>query len=275
LSPETTAAAERSAGSYVLLPPSRSRHGLYTWGCTGREERAYRTDELANATRAEARRSDSDTNTWTIEPDQQRHIEDAIDWLKYDAQIAVQGMGGEGWAFATAAYMESLGLSEEIVMDMMSEHWNPLCGPRGVRMKLDTLGQRLGTDMHTTLRRQESSQGNIVLGARLTYSRLWSDQRLYLETPRRPASVKFLLQQKLLLDGTGSLTVMVLNWSQTQRGSFQAFYPTGGMRSCLVPPARLRLSWPSILGYPPQPVRVIMAQRSGQKYLIQVQSASR
>ena len=122
----------RSFGSYVLLPPSHtidsphSTEGYYEWVSEGKP--AYRTDEMLRMCNT-GREKSSDRDNWIIEPDLPENIRDAVDWLKNKAKIAVEGQGGDGMAYATAAACKSFGISEEMAFDIMWEHWNPRCSP--------------------------------------------------------------------------------------------------------------------------------------------------
>lgn len=116
----------RSHHSYVLLAPSRTKDGEYTWLKEGRP--AYRTDKFLEAAQAYRERSDN-YDTWIIEPDIEENIALATKWLKNDSQIAVEGAGGDQMAYNTAAMMKSFGLSPETAFELIWEHWNPRCDP--------------------------------------------------------------------------------------------------------------------------------------------------
>ena len=116
----------RSLSSYVLLPPSKTADGDYTWASEGKP--AFRTDELLRAANS-GREKHEDRDTWLIEPDLPENISSAIKWLTDDAKIAVEGQGGDHMAFATAAHMKSFGISEALAFDLIWEHWNPRCSP--------------------------------------------------------------------------------------------------------------------------------------------------
>lgn len=116
----------RSFHSYVLLAPSRTADGAYTWESNGKA--AYRTDEMVRVASV-AREKSRDRDTWIIEPDLPENISLAIEWLKRDAKVAVEGRGGDHIAYATAAHCKSFGLSQELAFDLMWEHWNPRCVP--------------------------------------------------------------------------------------------------------------------------------------------------
>lgn len=116
----------RSFHSYVLLAPSRTADGVYTWESNGKA--AYRTDEMVRAASV-AREKHRDRDTWIIEPDLPENISLAIEWLKTKAKVAVEGHGGDHMAYATAAHLKSFGISQELAFDLIWEHWNPRCVP--------------------------------------------------------------------------------------------------------------------------------------------------
>jgi hypothetical protein len=116
----------RSFHSYVLLPPSKTEHGVYGWVEQGLP--AYRTDEFIRSSNS-GREKSKDRDEWIIKPDLQENIASAIKWLKEKAQIAIDGQGGDHMAFATAAHMKSFGISQELAFDIIWEHWNPRCAP--------------------------------------------------------------------------------------------------------------------------------------------------
>lgn len=116
----------RSFHSYVLLSPSRTGDGAYTWEGEGKP--AHRTDEMVRVANSH-REKHEDRDTWLIEPDLDENIAAAIEWLKGPAKIAIEGRGGDDCAYRTAAMCKSFGLSEETALELMWEHWNPRCVP--------------------------------------------------------------------------------------------------------------------------------------------------
>lgn len=130
VSPSTSKIADhvdvRSFHSYVLLAPSRTADGAYTWVSEGKP--AYRTDELVRVANSH-REKHKDRDKWLIEPDLDENIALAIDWLKTKAKPAIEGRGGDHTAYATAAMLKSFGISPELSFDLMWEHWNPRCVP--------------------------------------------------------------------------------------------------------------------------------------------------
>lgn len=112
----------RSFHGYVLLPPSRTVDGEYSWESTGKP--AYRTDEMVRLSNTHREKSE-DRDTWIIEPDLPENIAACIAWLKNDAKISIEGRGGDSNAYATAAMCKSYGISEPTAFELMWEHWNP------------------------------------------------------------------------------------------------------------------------------------------------------
>lgn len=130
VSPSTSKMANhvdvRSFNSYVLLAPSVTKDGTYTWEGEGKP--AFRTDEMVRLANTYREKHD-DRDTWLIEPDMPENIEAAIRWLRNDARIAIEGLGGDHTAYATAAHMKSFGISEATALELIWEHWNPRCLP--------------------------------------------------------------------------------------------------------------------------------------------------
>lgn len=116
----------RSFHSYVLLAPSRTADGAYDWESNGKP--AFRTDEMVRVASV-AREKSRDRDTWLIEPDLPENVDLAVEWLKRGAKVAVQGQGGDHMAYATAAHLKSFGISQELALDLIWEHWNPRCNP--------------------------------------------------------------------------------------------------------------------------------------------------
>jgi len=130
----------RGLNGYVLLAPSRTSDGTYSWTSNGKP--AYRSDELLRVCNT-AREKSKDRDEWIIEPDQEDNISLAIKWLREDAKIAVEGQGGDSMAYATAAHMKSFGMSEEMAFDLMWEHWNPRCSPPWGADEVDHLENKI------------------------------------------------------------------------------------------------------------------------------------
>lgn len=116
----------RSSGGYVLLAPSKTENGEYTWVAEG--EPARRTAAMLAAA-IKPSEKDKDRDRWIIDPDLPENIELAKKWLLDEAKPAVKGQGGNNMAFATAAMMKTYGLNYETGLDLMWEHWAPRCSP--------------------------------------------------------------------------------------------------------------------------------------------------
>lgn len=117
----------RSFNSYVLLPPSKTKDGAYTWGSQGKP--AYRSDKLLAEAQAGSREKSANADKWIIEPDLPENIAQAVAWLRSTAKLAVEGQAGDHTTYATAAYMKSCAISEEKAYELMQEHWNGRCSP--------------------------------------------------------------------------------------------------------------------------------------------------
>jgi len=130
----------RSHNSYVLLAPSKTKDGVYTWEEEGKP--AYRTDRLVEVA-GKKRDVSEDRDEWIIEPDLPESIADLTKWLKKKAQIAVDGRNGDEMAYRTAAMCKSYGVSPETAFDLMWEHWNPRCDPPWSDEQIEHLEQKI------------------------------------------------------------------------------------------------------------------------------------
>lgn len=154
----------RSFHSYVLLSPSRTIDGAYTWEGEGKP--AFRTDEMLRIANT-AREKHRDRDNWIIEPDLPENVADAVAWLKKDAKIAVEGQGGDAMAYATAAHLKSFGVSEALALDLMWEHWNPRCRPPWTADEID----HLETKVRNGYSYNTSPPGNITAAFRVAKTR--------------------------------------------------------------------------------------------------------
>lgn len=131
----------RSHNSYVLLPPSRTGDGAYDW--KGEGGATFRPDTLYEEARATARDKHENRDQWKIEPDLPENLSTAKEWLSSAARVAVEGMGGDATAYATAAHLRSFAISEEKAFALMVEHWNPRCQPPWNEDEYDHLAQKV------------------------------------------------------------------------------------------------------------------------------------
>ena len=124
----------RSYGSYILLAPSETKHGVYE-NLNPEIPIADATAEMLH-TAALAREKHPERDTWIIKPDLPENINAAKAWLRGETEvkgkiceIAVEGVNGDHMAYATACMMRSYGLSEPIALDLMIEVWDPRNDP--------------------------------------------------------------------------------------------------------------------------------------------------
>jgi len=120
----------------VLLAPSETKDGVYTWESEGKP--AYRTDELVRVA-SSARDKHEDHDTWIIEPDLDDNRALATAWLTNEAKVAVKGDGGNHLTYSTAAMMKSYGLSEGTAFELLWEFWCPRCIPAWDESSVDEL----------------------------------------------------------------------------------------------------------------------------------------
>ena len=130
----------RSFHSYVLLEPSKTPDGVYSWESEGKP--AYRDDGLVEVA-SSAKERDAHWDDWVIEPDIAENVALAIKWLSEDAKPAVVGQGGDHMTYSTAAMCKSFGLSEQMALDLMWEHWCPRCTPPWNADMVDNLEQKI------------------------------------------------------------------------------------------------------------------------------------
>lgn len=130
----------RSFHSYVLLPPSQTKDGSYTWSGEGKP--AFRTDDLLRLANA-GRERHKDHDLWIIESDLPDNIQRAIQWLSKEAKVAIEGQGGDQCCYNTAAMCKSYGISEALARELMWEHWNPRCIPPWSADETDHFDQKI------------------------------------------------------------------------------------------------------------------------------------
>lgn len=132
----------RSAGSYVLLSPSRTidgpgcKAGTYTWDhertwpTPPTPKPAYRTEALLRAC-GQKRERLKHIDERIIDADLPESIAAAVAWVHSDkCHPAVEFQGGDDWTYKTAAMMHSFGLSEDTALDIMVRDYNPTkCSP--------------------------------------------------------------------------------------------------------------------------------------------------
>ena len=137
----------RSSSSYVLLPPSRTKDGIYSWEKSANlDSLGYPTASPSHCTREmiekcnAGREKHKDNDRWIIEADLPENVASAVAWLRDQARVAVEGEGGDHCTFSTAAMMKSYGISQSLAFDLLWDHWNPRCSPP---WDADTLGEKI------------------------------------------------------------------------------------------------------------------------------------
>ena len=83
-------------------------------------------DTIKNA-KASARIKNADEIV--VDLDQPTNIELAIDFLKEDAEPAIEGRGGDITTYKTAAYLKDIGISATLAIELLNEYYNPRCEP--------------------------------------------------------------------------------------------------------------------------------------------------
>lgn len=131
----------RSSDSYALIPPSRTPEGVYQWAHevetwpppTEFPKPAYRPDTLIEATGKARERTDSLSAEREPPPgvleDDPINIARYTTWLLRDARPSIEGQGGNNALAAAAAMGASYALSEDEVVHLLVEHFNPRCDP--------------------------------------------------------------------------------------------------------------------------------------------------
>lgn len=125
----------RGVGGYIVAPGSEIANGggKYAW-----IENSALTPQplptellIAMATRSETERPE---NAVGVDPDlldSPRAIERAIYYLINEAPEAIEGKGGDNTTFLVAQRVRAFGISEELCLELMDEHYNEQkCSPR-------------------------------------------------------------------------------------------------------------------------------------------------
>jgi len=145
----------RSFHSYVLLYPSRTKDGAYSW--SHQDKPAFRSDKMVEMSSARVKSEDRDN--WIIEPDLPQNVAAATKWLVESAKVAIEGQGGDAMTYATAAHLKSYGISEALALDLLWDNWNLRCSPPWDIQELE-IKVRNGYSYNT------SPPGNITEGYR-------------------------------------------------------------------------------------------------------------
>lgn len=115
------------AGGYVLAPGSVTDVGTYEWQESSQIPVAKLPDWVQHLA---GRRADREhQQEAVVDQDQPQYVSWAIEHLKHDAKIAIEGQKGNSTSFYLACVLREKGLSEEKALELMSEHWNDRCQP--------------------------------------------------------------------------------------------------------------------------------------------------
>jgi hypothetical protein len=117
----------RGQGGYVVGPGSQTEDGVYTVLHKAGAKMAAMPEELVRLC-GEKRQSDEQRDTPACELDLEHNVESAEAYLAR-AEESVEGAGGDHNAFAVAARVRELGVSEEVCLDLMLGGWNERCAP--------------------------------------------------------------------------------------------------------------------------------------------------
>ena len=119
--------ATGGAGGYVLAPGSQTDVGTYEWAESSQIRVAALPEWLGHMT---GRREDREhQQVAVVDQDQPQYIEWAIQHLKHDAKVAIEGSGGNRATFNLACVLRERGLSEAKTHELMLAHWNDRCQP--------------------------------------------------------------------------------------------------------------------------------------------------
>jgi hypothetical protein len=117
----------RGKGGFVVGPGSSISEGTYTVINIGAEimEMPQALIDLCGR----ARKRDDEYDVPVGDLDTEENIGRAKQYLKGNAPLSVEGDGGDQTAFAVAARVRDMGVSEEMCADLMAEDWNDRCSP--------------------------------------------------------------------------------------------------------------------------------------------------
>lgn len=139
----------RSAGGYVVGPGSFFADPGGKKGYTGRYSVAVDAPALAAPAGfvlrcGEPKKRDEGPAVNIDEPDD---IVYAIHYLAKDAPASVKGRGGNNTAYAVAARVLEIGVSVDLAVELMLEHWNDRCPPGWAPDRLRLIVEHAATYM--------------------------------------------------------------------------------------------------------------------------------
>lgn len=115
----------RGLGGYILLPGSIITGNKYF---VQQESRLVGIPDWTVDKVGKASEKAEDRSTPVIGLDQPHNIKEAIHYLS-GASPALQGEGGDLHTYQTACKVRDLGISEQVTLTMMLDHWNHRCEP--------------------------------------------------------------------------------------------------------------------------------------------------
>ena len=124
----------RGHDGYVLLPPSSTSAGSYTWDDHLATRASKATQELIiEAQQGGKRQRAKDADQWKIAADQPENValarEAAAGRGANALYPAVEGQGGDQATFEAACMMRSFGLGQEVALEVMWDAYNLRCQP--------------------------------------------------------------------------------------------------------------------------------------------------
>lgn len=114
----------RGEGGYVLVPPSQTAQGAYEYvgeDTDIAEAPAWLLAALAGSSEGHEAPADLETNL-------PQNIQRALAYLAA-SKPAIEGQGGDLQTFQVAAGVRDFGISEEVALKLLQEHFNPRCVP--------------------------------------------------------------------------------------------------------------------------------------------------
>jgi hypothetical protein len=114
--------------NYTLIPGCTFDDGT---SYVGNDAEAVKCPQWIYATikNSKAKARITDAGDIVVELDLQANIDLAIDFLKNDAEPAIEGSGGDFNTLKTAYYLKDIGISQELGASLLNEYYNPRCEP--------------------------------------------------------------------------------------------------------------------------------------------------
>lgn len=126
----------KSSGGYVVIPGSLHPNGG-TYGVIREKEVADAPGWLVPLLRRNRERTEPDTRS-LVQLDQQKHVEQALEYLENAAPIAIEGASGDETTLKVSFAVRDLGISQDKCLELLIEHWNERCEPPWSSEDLET-----------------------------------------------------------------------------------------------------------------------------------------